>query len=51
MKQGLMAYEFGRERVAEMGEAVSDLVAEAQVELASENPGQHQAERPRSGLP
>ncbi|MBV8095331.1 MAG: DUF5132 domain-containing protein [Acetobacteraceae bacterium] len=40
VKQGLIAYELGRERVAEMGEAVSDLVAEAQVELATEGASQ-----------
>ncbi len=36
MKQGVLAYELGRERVAEMGETMSDLLAEAQVELAAE---------------
>jgi hypothetical protein len=36
IKQGVLAYELGRERVAELGESVSDLLAEAQVELAAE---------------
>jgi hypothetical protein len=36
MKQGLVAYEIGRERLAEFGETVEDMLAEAQVELASE---------------
>ncbi|MBV8615783.1 MAG: DUF5132 domain-containing protein [Acetobacteraceae bacterium] len=44
IKQGVLAYELGRERVAELGESVSDLVAEAQVELAAERARQHLAE-------
>ena|SRR5690242_6132901 len=35
-KQGVLAYELGRERLAELGESVSDLMAEAQMELAAE---------------
>jgi hypothetical protein len=37
IKQGLVAYEIGRERLAEFGETVEDVLAEAQVELASEH--------------
>jgi len=44
IKQGVLAYELGRERVAELGEGMSDLVAEAQVELATERAQQHMAE-------
>jgi hypothetical protein len=36
IKQGLLAYDLGRERLAELGESLEDVVAEAQVELASE---------------
>jgi hypothetical protein len=36
IKQGLVAYEIGRERLAEFGETVEDMLAEAQVELATE---------------
>jgi len=36
IKQGLVAFEVGRERLAEFGETVEDVVAEAQVELATE---------------
>jgi hypothetical protein len=36
IKQGLVAYELGRERLAEFGETVEDVLAEAQVELATE---------------
>lgn len=36
IRQGLLAYETGRERIAELGETVEDLVAEAQTELAAE---------------
>ena len=36
IKQGLVAYEIGRERLAELGETVEDVLAEAQVELATE---------------
>ena len=46
VKQGVLAYELGRERVAEIGESMSDLVAEAQVELAAERARQHLAEAP-----
>ncbi len=44
IKQGVLAYELGRERVSELGENVSDLVAEAQVELAADRASQHLAE-------
>lgn len=44
IKQGVLAYELGRERVAEIGESMSDLVAEAQVELAAERAKQGLAE-------
>jgi hypothetical protein len=36
IKQALVAYELGRDRLAELGETVSDLVAEAQFELVKE---------------
>ena len=36
IKQGLIAYEAGRIRLAELGESVEDVLAEAQVELAAE---------------
>lgn len=36
VKGGLAAYEAGRGRLAELGETVQDLVAEAQVERAAE---------------
>ena len=36
IKQGVLAYEIGRERVAELGETMSDLMAEAQFELGAE---------------
>lgn len=36
IKQGLTAYEVGRSRIAELGEYASDMLAEAQVELALE---------------
>jgi hypothetical protein len=36
IKGGALAYMAGRERVAELGESLSDLVAEAQVELVAE---------------
>ena len=38
IKQGVLAYAVLRERAAELGESVSDIVAEAQVELATEQP-------------
>jgi Protein of unknown function (DUF5132) len=37
IKQGIVAYAVLRERAAEMGENMSDVLAEAQVELASES--------------
>lgn len=36
IKQGLIAYEVGRTRLAELGESVEDVLAEAQLELAAE---------------
>lgn len=39
IKGGVIAYVAGRERVAELGESMSDLLAEAQVELATEQAG------------
>jgi hypothetical protein len=36
IKQGVVAYEAVRERVAEAGETVSDLLAEVQVEMVTE---------------
>jgi hypothetical protein len=36
IKGGVIAYAAGRERVAELGESLSDLMAEAQVELTTE---------------
>lgn len=36
LKQGMVAYELGRDRLAEMSENVADMMAEAQVELAAE---------------
>jgi hypothetical protein len=40
VKQGIMAYAVLRERASEMGENMSDLLAEAQVELATESTGE-----------
>lgn len=40
VKSGLVAYATGRERVAEIGETVSDIMAEAQFELAAEQAAQ-----------
>ena len=40
IKQGVVAYAVLRERASEMGETVSDLLAEAQVELATESTGE-----------
>jgi hypothetical protein len=39
IKSGVIAYAAGRERVAELGESLSDLLAEAQVELTTEQTG------------
>ena len=39
IKQGVVAYAVLRERASEMGENMSDLLAEAQVELATEQDG------------
>ena len=36
IKGGLVAYHSGRTRIAELGEQLEDLIAEAQVELATE---------------
>lgn len=36
IKQGMMVFELGRERFAELGETVEDMLAEVQVELAAE---------------
>jgi len=36
IKQGLLAFDVGRERVAELSETLEDLLAEAQMELAAE---------------
>jgi hypothetical protein len=46
-KQGIVAYSVLRERAAEMGETMSDLLAEAQVELALEKAPEAEAEAPR----
>ncbi len=43
IKQGLVAFEVGRERLAELGETVEDMLAEAKVELATD--------RMRSAMP
>ncbi len=43
IKQGVAAYGVMRERTAELGENVSDLLAEAQVELASERAAEENA--------
>ncbi len=40
IKQGVVAYAVLRERASEMGENMSDLLAEAQVELATEGAGE-----------
>jgi Protein of unknown function (DUF5132) len=40
IKQGVVVYAVLRERASEMGENVSDLLAEAQVELATERTGE-----------
>ncbi len=37
VKGGLAAYEIGRGRLAELGEKAQDLVAEAQIERATQN--------------
>jgi hypothetical protein len=39
IKGGVLAYMAGRERVAELGESMSDLLAEAQTELVAEQTG------------
>ena len=39
IKGGVIAYAAGRERVAELGESMSDLLAEAQVEFTLEQAG------------
>jgi hypothetical protein len=36
LKQGIVAYELGRDRLAELSETVGDIMAEAQFELATE---------------
>ncbi len=46
VKQGMLAYGVVRERAAEMAETVSDLVAEAQVELAVERASESEPEAP-----
>lgn len=43
IKQGVVAYAVLRERASEMGENMSDLLAEAQVELATESGGEPDA--------
>ncbi len=40
VKQGIVAYAVLRERASEVGENMSDLLAEAQVELATESTGE-----------
>jgi hypothetical protein len=40
VKQGIVAYAVLRERASEMGENMNDLLAEAQVELATESTGE-----------
>jgi len=40
IKQGVVAYAVLRERASEMGENMSDLLAEAQVEVATEGAGE-----------
>jgi hypothetical protein len=40
VKQGIVAYAVLRERASEVGENMSDLLAEAQVELATEGTGE-----------
>ena len=44
IKQGVVAYTVLRERASEMGETMSDLLAEAQVELATESTGEADSE-------
>lgn len=44
IKSGLEAYDVTRERFAEIGEHVEDLVAEAQFERVTERPGTQHAE-------
>lgn len=44
VKGGLAAYEVARTRVAELGEKAQDLLAEAQIERATERP--HEATPP-----
>ncbi len=50
IKQGVVAYSVMRERTAEMGETMSDLLAEAQVELASERANDSDASPARSAV-
>ena len=44
IKQGVVAYAVLRERASEMGETMSDLLAEAQVELATESTDETESE-------
>lgn len=48
IKQGVAVYAVMRERTAELGENVSDLMAEAQVELATERAAEENAGSVRS---
>jgi hypothetical protein len=50
IKQGVLAYATMRERTAEMGETMSDLLAEAQVELANEQAGEPDVSPVRSAM-
>lgn len=49
IKQGILAFELGRERIAELGEKVSDIVAEAQFELAAGRLHEQEAEAASEG--
>jgi hypothetical protein len=49
VKGGLAAYEIARERVAELGEKAQDLVAEAQIERATERARESGAASPETG--
>jgi Protein of unknown function (DUF5132) len=51
IKQGILAFELGRERIAELGEKVSDLVAEAQFELAAGRLHEQEAGAAPDGAP
>ncbi|HET9018031.1 MAG TPA: DUF5132 domain-containing protein [Acetobacteraceae bacterium] len=46
LKQGMVAYELSRDRMAEVSENVADMMAEVQVELATERANGEAAAEP-----